>query len=66
MKTKLVKISELKKGDLFSFRTIMRPIFWRFVNLCNDIIVYEEIRSNYPHTSERENIGETIVLKKFK
>jgi len=45
-KEKLIKMNGLKPGDLFSFRTIKRPIFWRFIEYRNDELIYEGIRDN--------------------
>jgi hypothetical protein len=48
---KIVNVADLKEGDLFSFKTIKRPVFFRFVKLENGIITYEEIKSHYQFTT---------------
>jgi hypothetical protein len=63
MKSEIVKITELKKDDIFSFRTVMKPIYFRFVELKQGIITYEEIKSKFQHTSQTSL---TIVRKKIK
>ena len=63
MKTEIVKITELKEGDLFSFRTITSPIYWRFLSFIQGVITYEEIRSKIKHTS---NVSLTVVRKQIK
>lgn len=45
-KTIIVKMNELNSGDLFSFRTIRQPIYWRFIKYRNDELIYEGIRDN--------------------
>lgn len=60
MKTSIVKISELKKGDIFSFKTIMTPIWWRFISFNQGIISYEEIKNNFEHT---ETTYEYVLVK---
>jgi hypothetical protein len=58
----LIKVSELKNGDLFSFRTIKKPIWWRFLEIKDGLIIYEAIKDkNYQFTSLRTWI---TVLKK--
>jgi hypothetical protein len=48
----LIKVTELKNGDLFSFRTIKKPIWWRFIEIKDGVIVYEGIRNKtYQYTS---------------
>jgi hypothetical protein len=63
MKTEpiLIKITELRFGDIFSFRTIKRPIWWRFVTIAEGDIIYEEIRSKFRHTTP---IIDVKILKK--
>lgn len=58
----LTSVSELKQGDIFSFRTIKRPIWWRFVQNEEGIILYEEIKSGFRHTSTFRN---QTVLKRI-
>jgi len=62
IKRKLTKITELEEGDLFSFRTLMRPIWWRFIEIKEGEIIYEEIRSKYRHSS---TFVDSIVLKRI-
>jgi hypothetical protein len=62
METEIVNITELKKGDIFSFRTVMKPIYWRFIEIKQGVVYYEEIRSKYQHTS---NNSLTLVRKKL-
>ena len=47
MKTliEIVHITELKKGDRFSFRTTARPIFWKFIKIEDNEIFYKSLRS---------------------
>ena len=61
VKRKLIKITELKEGDIFSFRTLMTPIWWRFIGIKEGTIVYEEIRSKYKHNS---TLIDSTVFKK--
>jgi hypothetical protein len=63
MKTELIKITELKKDDIFSFRTVMKPIYFRFIEVKQGIIIYEEIKSKFKHTSQ---ISLTIVRRQVK
>jgi len=56
MNTEIVKIIELKTDDIFSFRTIMKPIWWRFIEIRDDLIIYEEIRSKFRHSTSFKNI----------
>ena len=62
MKTELTNLSSLKEGDIFSFRTIKRPIWWRFESYSGSILIYEEIRSKFRHISM---INDWCVLKKL-
>jgi len=62
MKTDLIYIFNLKKGDIFSFRTIQKPIWWRFIEIKEMEIIYEEIRSKYRH---RSPLVKSIVLKRI-
>jgi hypothetical protein len=64
MKITRIKINELKEGDLFSFRTYTRPIWWRFIKLKDSILTYEEIKSKFKHHTRIELFP--IVLKKNK
>jgi len=57
----LIKISELKRDDIFSWKTYARPIWWRFIKIKDKVLYYEEIRSKYQHTSTAIN---GMVLKK--
>lgn len=51
METQIIGINELKEGDIFSFRTIKTPIWWRFISVIPGEIHYEEIKSKFRHTS---------------
>ena len=56
-----IKIDDLKTGDIFSFRTIERPIWWRFIKFEKGELIYEEIRSKYRHKAVHTA---TIILKR--
>jgi len=51
MKIEEININELKNGDIFSFRTIKRPIWWRYIEVKEGEFTYEEIRSGFRHSS---------------
>jgi len=62
METDLIYIFNLKKGDIFSFRTIQKPIWWRFIEIKKGKVIYEEIRNKYRHSSNQIN---STVLKRI-
>jgi len=64
MKTKeeFAKINDLQSGDIFSFRTYKKPIWWRFIEINDREVVYEEIKNKYRHNSTLIN---SIVLKRI-
>ena len=50
--TELIKMNELKPGDLFSFRTYNTPVYWRFVEYRGEELIYRGIRnSDYEYKS---------------
>jgi hypothetical protein len=51
-KNEIVDINDLKEGDIFSFRTEAKPIWWRFIQIKQGSLIYEEIRSKYRHSLE--------------
>jgi hypothetical protein len=51
MKTEIIKITELKEGDIFSFRTILKPIWFRFIKIEQWVLTYEEIKTKFRHTT---------------
>ncbi|MFA5715028.1 MAG: hypothetical protein WC998_04780 [Candidatus Paceibacterota bacterium] len=51
MKTEIIKTTELNEGDIFSFRTILKPIWFRFIEFEQGVLVYEEIRNKFRHTA---------------
>jgi hypothetical protein len=55
MKIMRIRSSDLKNGDIFSFRIIKKPIWWRFIEIKNGTFIYEEIRSKFRHTTKDNN-----------
>ena len=62
----IAKLEELENGDKFSFRTIKTPIWYRFIEIKDGILIYEEIRSGFRHSSTLDGFLrlDTTVLKK--
>jgi hypothetical protein len=62
----LIKMNELKPGDLFSFRTETTPIYWRFVEYRDDKLIYEGIRDNKYQFSSPIRIQNVMVKREQK